>query len=85
MLDASEAEALASPHICLASPGEPADIVAQYKEILSRPGKPGGHVETYEKMFHGWMGARANLRDETNVAEFERAYGQVAEFFAKHL
>lgn len=44
-----------APHICLASPDEPADVVAQIKEVLSKPGK-NGHVETYETMFHGWMG-----------------------------
>ncbi len=72
------------PYICLASPQEPADVVAQYKEILSRPGKIG-EVDTYETMFHGWMGARANLSDEKNVKEFERGYAQVATFFRKYL
>lgn len=55
-LDAADAEALNVPHICLASPDEPADAVAQFKEVLSRPGRTG-HVETYGRpMFHGWMG-----------------------------
>jgi dienelactone hydrolase len=75
---------LTVPHICLASPGEPAAVVAQYKEILSRPGVVG-HVETYDKMFHGWMGARANLRDEVNLAEYERGYNAVGEFLKKYL
>jgi dienelactone hydrolase len=83
-LDAKDAEALTSPHICLASPGEPANVVAQFKEILSQPGKTG-EVETYGTMFHGWMGARANLKDEANLKEYERGYKQVADFFAKHL
>ncbi|KAI1136432.1 alpha/beta-hydrolase [Hypoxylon sp. FL0543] len=83
-LAAEDAEALTAPHICLASPGEPADVVAQYKQILAKPGKIGV-VETYETMFHGWMGARANLTDEKNRSEYERGYNQVAEFFAKYL
>ncbi|ETS76267.1 hypothetical protein PFICI_11654 [Pestalotiopsis fici W106-1] len=83
-LDAQDAEALNVPYICLASPGEPADLVAQYAEILSKPGKTGV-VETYSSMFHGWMGARAKLDDEQNRAEYERGYRQVAEFFSKHL
>ncbi|KAJ9137283.1 Dienelactone hydrolase family protein [Pleurostoma richardsiae] len=83
-LEAKDAEALTVPHICLASPGEPADVVAQYKEILSRPGKTG-HVETYGDMFHGWMGAKAKLNDEKNAKEFERGYRQVAEFLAKYI
>lgn len=72
------------PYICLASPGEPADVVAQYKEILSKPGS-ASVVETYSTMFHGWMGARAKLNDETNRAEYERGYNQAAEFLGKHL
>ena len=83
-LDAKDAEAHTVPHICLASPGEPADVVAAYKEIFSRPGKVGV-VETYTTMFHGWMGARANLAKEDNLAEYERGYKQVAEFFNAHL
>jgi dienelactone hydrolase len=83
-LAAEDAEALTAPHICLASPGEPADVVAQIKEILSKPGKTGV-VETYETMFHGWMGARANLEDDKNRSEYERGYNQVAGFFAKYL
>lgn len=83
-LAAEDAEALTAPHILLASPEEPADVVARYKEILARPGK-AGLVETYEAMFHGWMGARANLADEKNRAEYERGYQQVADFFVKYL
>lgn len=84
-LDAVDTEALTVPYICLASPDEPADAVALVKEIMSKPGKTG-HIETYERpMFHGWMGARANLADETNAKEYERGYKQVAEFLAKHI
>ncbi|KAM0813305.1 putative Dienelactone hydrolase family protein [Seiridium cardinale] len=83
-LDAQDAEALTVPYLCLASPGEPADVVAQYKEILSKPGKVGV-VKTYDSMFHGWMGGRAKLDDEKNRAEYERGYDQTAEFFGKYL
>jgi hypothetical protein len=41
-----------------------------YEEALRK--KEGNVVETYEGMFHGWMGARANLEDEKNAREFER-------------
>lgn len=84
-LDTADAEALTVPYICLASPGEDAEVVAKTKEIMSRPDKIGV-VETYgPPMFHGWMGARANLKDETNARGFERGYKQVAEFLAKYL
>lgn len=59
------------PHICLASPGEPKDVVKQYAEVLSSEGRIG-EVETYSSMFHGWMGARSNLQDAENAKESER-------------
>lgn len=83
-MDTKDAEATNVPHILLASPGEPADIVAEVKEVFSRPGKTGV-VETYPTMFHGWMGARANLENEDNLNEYKRGYSQVGDFFGKHL
>lgn len=84
-LDVADAEALTVPYICLASPGEPADVVAQIKEIVSTPPKVG-YVETYgPPMFHGWMGGRANLADETNAREYQRGYKSIADFVAKYI
>ncbi|CAH0048534.1 unnamed protein product [Clonostachys solani] len=83
-LETKDAEATNVPHILLASPGEPADIVAECKEVFSRPGKTGV-VETYPTMFHGWMGARANLKNEDNLNEYKRGYSQVGDFFGKYL
>lgn len=83
-LDAKDAEALTAPHILLASKNEPVAQVAEYKSILAQPGKTG-EVTTYPTMFHGWMGARADLADADNVREYTRGYEQVAAFFSKHL
>lgn len=58
------------PNICLASYNEPADVVKEYAKVLDSEGKIG-HVEIYETMFHGWMGARANLEDAENEKEFD--------------
>ena len=63
-----DAEKMVIPHICLASHDEPVDVVKDYKAILGAKGE----VETYDKMFHGWMGAKANLEDAENAKEFER-------------
>ncbi|KAK9384427.1 dienelactone hydrolase [Lipomyces mesembrius] len=71
-------------HVVLASKDEPADAVADYKEVIESNGK-GGFVETYSTMHHGWMGARANLEDEANLKEYIRGYTQFAEFFKKYL
>lgn len=59
--------------------------MAKVKAVLEKPGKTG-YVETYgPPMFHGWMGARANLQDETNRKEYERGYKQVADYVAKYI
>ncbi|KAL7904826.1 Alpha/Beta hydrolase protein [Trichoderma velutinum] len=81
LLDESDAKVQTAPHILLASNGEPTDKVALYKEIMG----DRIEVETYANMHHGWMGARADLKNEENVKEYERGYKQVADFFAKHL
>ncbi len=66
-----EAEKMTIPHICLFSPedGTP-EVVKAYIDALQA--KKENEIETYDTMFHGWMGARANLEDEKNLKEFER-------------
>ncbi|CAK7232734.1 hypothetical protein SCUCBS95973_009202 [Sporothrix curviconia] len=83
-LDAKDAEGLTAPHILIASKDEDVAVVAEYRKILSQPGKVG-EVITYENMFHGWMAARSNLADAENVKEFARGYEQAAAFYNKHL
>lgn len=63
LLDVADARAMNIPHICLASPDEPADILKPYRDELSSHFE----MELYNTMFHGWMGARANLEDEENA------------------
>lgn len=75
---------LTIPHLVLASPGEPAEIVKAYADIFDS-GEKTGEVETYSTMLHGWMGARADLQNEENAKEFERGYNHVARFFGKYL
>ena len=76
-----DAEKMVIPHICLASPREPADVVKEYQEILGKK-EPPGEVETYTTMFHGWMGAMADFENVENVKEFERAYPDCLSFRA---
>ncbi|KAJ5727042.1 hypothetical protein N7493_006069 [Penicillium malachiteum] len=71
------------PHIVLASKDEPADVVKGYAETIST-GK-GGYVETYSDMWHGWVGARANLKQEESRAEYTRGYNKLGDFFAENL
>ncbi|OJJ79026.1 dienelactone hydrolase family protein [Aspergillus glaucus CBS 516.65] len=83
-LETSDAEKLTIPHLVLASKDEPADAVKGYAGIISKNGH-GGLVETYETMWHGWMGARADLDNEESLKEYVRGYAQAAEFFEKYL
>lgn len=80
-MDKKDAEVQTAPHLLLASKDEPADIVEAYKTAM------GDRVEitTYGTMHHGWMGARADLKDEKNVEEFKRGYEQAGAFFSKYL
>lgn len=72
-MEAADAEKLTIPHIVLASKDEPAEAVQGYKDIIGKNGI-GGVIETYDKMWHGWMGARANLDGEESLAEYIRGY-----------
>ncbi|GLI79450.1 hypothetical protein PoHVEF18_007785 [Penicillium ochrochloron] len=69
--DPADAQALSIPHIVLASKDEPADAIAGYADFFAKSGKEG-YVETYSKMWHGWMGARADLEQEESRAEYAR-------------
>jgi dienelactone hydrolase len=70
-LDKEDALKLTIPHIILASPGEPVEVLNAYAETFKN-GDKVGEVETYHTMFHGWMGARADLQNPENAKEFER-------------
>jgi hypothetical protein len=70
-MDLADAAHLAIPHIVLASKDEPADAVKGYAETITN-NENGGLVKTYSSMWHGWMGARANLDQEESRAEYTR-------------
>lgn len=82
-LDVEDAKKLQAPHLCMASKNEDKEVVAQYAKVLAD--HPRSVVVTYEDMFHGWMGHRANLSDAENRAKYEEGYSQAAAFFHKHL
>ncbi|KAJ5282002.1 hypothetical protein N7478_007374 [Penicillium angulare] len=82
-MDIADAQSLTIPHIVLASKDEPAEVVGGYAEVITK-GR-GGHVETYPSMWHGWMGARANLEQVKSRAEYTRGYNQLADFFERNL
>ncbi|KAL4931693.1 dienelactone hydrolase family protein [Aspergillus undulatus] len=70
-MDGADAQNIAIPHAILASKDEPVAEVEKYAEFIKEKGL-GGFVETYEGMWHGWMGARANLEKEESLKEYVR-------------
>ncbi|KAL4967884.1 Alpha/Beta hydrolase protein [Aspergillus stella-maris] len=83
-MDVADVENLSIPHAVLASKDEPVKDVEAYDELIKKKGL-GGYVETYGSMWHGWMGARADLVKEESLKEYIRGYKQVADFFEKYL
>lgn len=80
-----DAKAITIPHICLFSKddGSP-DLVEEYGIALKEKRKENV-VEKYATMVHGWMAGRSDFADPAAVKGFERGYGQLADFFAKHV
>jgi dienelactone hydrolase len=74
------------PYICLFSKDEDTPLGQEYGKVLMGNSQARNNVfETYGTMHHGWMGARADLKDEENAKEYVRGYEQAAEFFKKWL
>ncbi|KAJ5600967.1 hypothetical protein N7450_002034 [Penicillium hetheringtonii] len=69
LMDLKDAQSVSIPHLVLASKDEDAETVAAYGPLVA---PSGGAVETYSKMWHGWMGARADLENEECHAEYVR-------------
>ena len=83
-LEVEDVKAITIPHICLFSKedGSP-ELIEEYGNALKE--KKENVVEKYETMVHGWMAARSDFGDAEVVKEFERGYGQLADFFTKYM
>ena len=55
-------------------------MVAECNEILKKR-NDGSYAKYYGDMVHGWMGARANLKDEKELAGYEKGYKELVTFF----
>jgi dienelactone hydrolase len=80
-IDPSDAEKCTIPFATLASKDENADEVKAFHEALTIP--KAMHI--FEDQVHGWMSARADLKDDRMKAEYERGYQITLDFFAEHL
>lgn len=81
MVDVGDAEKVKIPMMVLASMEEPAEDIRKYEEGL----KVTKHVETFGDQLHGFMSARADLKDEKVRREYERGYKLALQFFHDHL
>ena len=80
-IDTGEAARVKVPTMLLASNGESAEDVKAYEESLSVP----KYVERFEDQVHGFMSARANLKDGKVKAGYERGYQLALKFFHENL
>jgi dienelactone hydrolase len=80
-IDPSNAEKCTIPFATLASKGEDAEEVKAFHAAL----RTLNAMHIFEDQVHGWMSARADLKDDHVKAEYERGYQITLDFFAEHL
>ena len=80
-IDPKDAEKCTVPFAMLASKDENSDEVMKFHEAL--PTKKVVHI--FDDQIHGWMSARADLKDDKVKAEYERGYEIALDFFGEHL
>ena len=81
MVDPEDSKQFTIPVVMLPSKDEDAEAVKAFEQNLQVKCR----VETFGEMPHGWMAARADLKDEKVRGEYERGYGIVLEFFEENL
>ncbi|KAI0386106.1 alpha/beta-hydrolase [Hypomontagnella monticulosa] len=81
MVDSNDAVKVKIPTMMLASKEESIEDVRQYEKNL----KVSHHIEIFEGQIHGFMSARADLKDEKAKAEYERGYKLSLGFFQSYL
>ncbi|KAI1100411.1 alpha/beta-hydrolase [Jackrogersella minutella] len=81
MIDVADAAKVKIPMMLLASEEEAIEYVNKYEESLKVP----KHIEVFGDQVHGFMSARANLKDEKAKAQYEKGYILALEFFRDHL
>ncbi|KAI1458316.1 putative hydrolase [Annulohypoxylon moriforme] len=81
MIDPTDGAKVKIPTMMLASEEESVEDVKRYEENLKVP----KHVEVFKDQLHGFMSARADLRDDKAKHEYERGYRLALKFFHSHL
>jgi dienelactone hydrolase len=81
MVDPEEAKKVRIPMCIFPSQDEPKDEWEQYKNNLT----VDHHFERFDSVPHGFMSARADLKDAEHKKQYEHGYQTALEFFNKHL
>lgn len=66
-MDLADTQSISIPHLVLASKDEDTKVVAAYETLVAWK---GGAVETFQNMWHGWMGAKADLERLESRVEY---------------
>lgn len=87
MLDPEDAKKLTIPHFCLATKDEGAKVVEEFKKNVEENEKTKGNstVLYWEGTFHGFMAARANLKDKENLEYYEKGYKKLVHYLKEVL
>lgn len=72
MLDPSDAGKLVVPHLCIATVDEDAGDVKKFEANLPGDLKEKSKVVKWDDTFHGFMAARANLKDQGNYEFYQK-------------
>ncbi|KAI1488119.1 putative hydrolase [Biscogniauxia mediterranea] len=80
-IDAGDATNIKIPTMILASEEEPEAEIRKFEANL----KVAKHIEMFSDQLHGFMSARADLKDAKVKAEYERGYKLALGFFHEHL
>ncbi|ORY35779.1 dienelactone hydrolase [Naematelia encephala] len=83
MITNEDGDKLAAPLGFYPSADEPEDAVKYISEANKEKFGDESDFKLYDTVHHGWAAARANLRDEENLKQFQDVYQRLAEFFAK--
>ncbi|QIX00546.1 hypothetical protein AMS68_006063 [Peltaster fructicola] len=81
MVDPEDAKNITIPFGLLPSKDEPKEDVEKWEKAIKTP----HFVEWYPTQVHGFMGARAELKDSSVKAEYEKGYKHLLNWFHEHL
>ncbi|KAI5846186.1 dienelactone hydrolase [Tricharina praecox] len=88
MLDPADAAKITIPHFCLSTKDEDAAATEGFRTVLEAVKGVVGEkslVLRWEGTFHGFMAARANLKDKENLEYYEKGYKKLVHFLKETL